>query len=198
MRGIKRGLLVAVAVCLMGTASTAWACPIIGKVVCPGTDTPAEGVDVIFTAISGYAFENPTWCSPVSDVTDQYGEFAQHLCGGVYSVNLNPSVTLTCDLSTQDGIDLTATPFEGEGLNCAPPPPPEADCSPGFYKNRTDLWCPNFSSTTFTCQDGNTYTCAQLVCLLSAEPPCKSNAIQRAFAKGCLDSKFTPDLCPGE
>jgi hypothetical protein len=195
---MKTGLLVAVAVCLMGTASTAWACPVTGKVVCPGTTAPAQGVEVIFTAISGYAFENPFYCSPVSDVTDEFGIFDGHLCGGVYSVNLDPLVTVTCDGSSEGGIDLTGTPFEGEGLNCAPPPPPEADCSPGFYKKNTDAWCPNFSSTTFTCQDGNVYTCAELVCLLSAEPPCRSNAIERAFAKGCLDSKFTPDICPNE
>ena len=197
MRGIKRGLLATVAVCVMGTASTAWACPVIGKVVCPGTDTPAEGVDVVFTAISGYAFETPG-CSPVSDVTDQNGDFSLHLCGGVYGVNLDASVTVTCDSSTQSGIDLTGTPFQGEGLNCAPPPPPEANCSPGFFKNNTDAWCPNFSSTTFTCQDGNTYTCAELVCLLSAEPPCKSSAVERAFAAGCLNSQFTPAICPNE
>jgi hypothetical protein len=73
-----------------------------------------------------------------------------------------------------------------------------ADCSPGFYKNHVASWCaPGSPADTsgIECQDGHTYTCSELVCLLTAEPPCKSSLEQRAFAKACLDAISPADIC---
>lgn len=73
-----------------------------------------------------------------------------------------------------------------------------ADCSPGFYKNHVASWCAPGSDADLNgivCQDGRTYSCSELVCLLTAEPPCKASAAQRAFAKACLDAISPADLC---
>ena len=88
-----------------------------------------------------------------------------------------------------------------------PPPPCDpktqvcdggADCSPGFYKNHVSAWCAPGSDADLNgieCQDSHTYSCTELVCMLTAEPPCKSPADVRAFAKACLDSVSPADIC---
>ncbi len=184
MRELRTGLLAAVAVGLLGTASAAWACPTIGEVVCPGTTTPAEGVTVTFTAISGWAFENPSGCSPLADITDANGIFdfgwvnpwEPHLCGGTYITNLDPNRTVTCDEAHVSGIDLTATPFEGPGTNCGPV---GEDCSVGWFKRWTSAWF------GLGC-GGADYSDADLLACIQLRGP--TSGIQREFCRQILVS----------
>lgn len=74
-----------------------------------------------------------------------------------------------------------------------------ADCSPGFYKNHVEAWCPATETVSCPNDTSRTYTCDELVCLLSAEggPGCtfKANRAQREFAKACLDALSPADIC---
>lgn len=66
-----------------------------------------------------------------------------------------------------------------------------ADCSPGFYKNHVDAWCPD--SDAVACPSGQTYSCSQLYYLLCAE--CGASKAQRETAKACLDALSPADIC---
>ena len=44
------------------------------------------------------------------------------------------------------GLGINPTPvllpdFQVDVPGCTPPPPAEADCSPGYYKNHPETWC---------------------------------------------------------
>jgi hypothetical protein len=133
MRKTTMGFMVATAICLMGTATVASACPITGKVVCTGTTIPADGVDVIFTGYAGGGTG-----MTFSDITDQNGIFVTHLYGGEYTVNLDPAATISCNGTNETGIDLTASPFEADGPNC----PPVNQCVPTMPTGVTFPFCP--------------------------------------------------------
>lgn len=176
---------------LLGATSIASACPIKGKVVCTGTDIPAENVSVVLSCVSGWCFDYGGPSADRTDLTDQNGIFGtdelgnvtMHLDGGSWSVNLNSSLTIVCDSSTQDGIDLTATPFEASGPSCAPPPPTPADCSPGYYKKHPGVWDTECTAFYSPLGDFN-----HVLWMLSAE---KGATLQdRTAAKAALDACF--------
>ncbi len=190
MRKVTVGFLVATAIVLMGMASIASACPIKGKVVCTGTDIPASDVLVVLSCESGWCFDFGGPSADRTDYTDLLGIFGtdenglvtMHLDGGFWSINLDPTLSIVCDSTTAGGIDLTATPFEADGPNCAPPPPPSADCSPGYYKNHPSVWktvCASYYAP---------YTWQQIVTMLSAQDG--ATLADRDAAKAMLDACF--------
>ena len=70
------------------------------------------------------------------------------------------------------------------GTTPPPPPPVELDCSPGFYKNHTELWW--FDSSTPCCEGPD--VCNMLESMLRARGP-GSGAV-RAWAAGDLNECF--------
>jgi hypothetical protein len=68
-----------------------------------------------------------------------------------------------------------------------PPPPGELDCSPGFYKNHTELWWHDSATPCCETQEG----CELLESMLKARGP-GSGAV-RAFAAGELNACFEVD-----
>lgn len=147
MRAVKLGILAAAAACLMGT-STAWACDVLGSVVCGGTGEPVANVQLTFTQGAVSYSAGPT---------DANGAFGFYLYEGSFGM-----WGVTLDLSGAGGpasfpIDPVEIAWPGEDVafvlapivvdvpGCEPPPPPPppstADCSPGYYKNHPTAWC---------------------------------------------------------
>jgi uncharacterized protein (TIGR03382 family) len=186
---MRAGLSVALA-CLMGAASVASACPIAGKVVCDtNSSLGVSGVTVLVTRLFGQV---GPYTFTTSDAVGHVGEYSGYLeMTGTYELEVGSTkVTVRCEPGAAVYVpDIAVTdPSCGGG----------ADCSPGFYKNHETAWCPAGSEAAasgIVCQDEATYTCDQLVCLLSAEPPCKSKEPERAFAKACLDAFSPANIC---
>jgi hypothetical protein len=67
------------------------------------------------------------------------------------------------------------------------------ECSPGYYKNHVDVWCPvvggSLLCAPLTTACGGACTCEQLRHLLSAEEGATS--AQRAAADACLNDFFS-------
>jgi MYXO-CTERM domain-containing protein len=196
MRVDMRGALAAVVLVLAATSTSAWACNMEGILVCENdASLLVGGRQVTFEQLTGDPCD-PTTRVLTSSSTEgaTYATFGTDVCWNT-SWNVTYFGTLTCGDTGRNYLGTVLVPStdpacSGDGGG--------ADCSPGFYKNHMTAWCPPHSqadTSGIVCQDGKTYTCTQLVCLLSAEPPCKSKEPQRAFAKACLDGISPADIC---
>jgi len=189
MRTLTRGILAALAVFLVGTTTPAWACEMLGTLVCENnTDVVVAGRQVTFDLVAGS-------CDPAQRVltSDSGGNFGTDVCWET-TWNVTYFGTLTCGESGLNQLGTVLVPSTDPACGGGG----GADCSPGFYKNHKAAWCPAGSEAArsgIVCQDEATYTCDRLVCLLSAEPPCKSKEPQRAFAKACLDAFSPANIC---
>lgn len=102
MRNVKWGLFL-VASLLIGP-SVAWACPVLGTVVCEGTDQPVEGVVLTFTE-GGTSRDAPA--------TDAGGDFTLDLWGADWDVYLGSDLLTTVTVWDINGQPWTlADPIE--------------------------------------------------------------------------------------
>lgn len=192
MRQAKACLVVVAVLAMVGGAAPAWACEIQGNLVCENdTSVAVPGEAIEFHQTAGDV-TGPSSFTLTSDASGNIGS-GTHV-GWETSWDVTYFGSFTCGSGGQNWIGQILVPSTNP--KCGGPG--GADCSPGFYKNHLTAWCPAGSAAAtsgITCQDDRTYTCAQLVCLLSAEPPCKSKEPQRAFAKACLDAISAPTIC---
>lgn len=96
MRSVKLGFLLAAAMCIIGP-STAWACPVLGTVVCEGTNQPVEGVVLNFVEGTN---------SFLTPATDPSGDFTIDLWGGFWDVYLGTEL-----LKNVEVWDIQGQPF---------------------------------------------------------------------------------------
>jgi hypothetical protein len=96
MRNVKWGIFLAAASLLIGP-STAWACNVLGTVVCEGTDQPVEGV--VLTFVNGVdSYDAPA--------TDASGDFTIPLWGATFDVLLGGNY-----LKSVDVFDINSAPY---------------------------------------------------------------------------------------
>lgn len=180
-------------IAILGASTAAHACPVVGKIVCD-TDS-SKGVSGVLVSLQTL----PT--GPLFSTTSSSdGSVAVHVDYTLtsYLVNLTGG-TVYCDANGST-INL-GTIAVADSVQC--PGTTTAGCSPGFFKNNLPKWCapgsaPDMTGLQCTIKGiTQTYSCTQLVCLLSAEPPCKSDAKTRADAAACLNAIVSPNICPG-
>lgn len=113
---MRRGILMAVAVCGLAWATDAFACEYNGKLVCTGTTDPVAGALV--------------QVSSSSTNSDAFGNFSGGpIYGGTYPVYVNSvdtGVTATCSYTGQV-IPLGTIEVDDPSCSDIPPPPPDCD-----------------------------------------------------------------------
>lgn len=178
MGQIRAGLLAALTMCLMGFGTTAWACQVDGLVLCASDQkTPVNGVAVTFTPVGGGEV--------IGTATDIWGYYITHIAvSTTYDVNL---LALDASCDAEGTAIRLPTIYVDDPLQCpGTPPPPGADCSPGYYKNHPETWC---------VQCGFASVCASMVSDLGARGP--GGAEIRDAAKALIDACFgTGDNSP--
>ena len=185
-------MLAAVAGTLLAMGPNASACEFTGTVLCSVNGASVQGYPVTITPTDPTQFPTTVW----SDSTGSFLLFGQ--VGLSYNITVGSgtsAVTVATNFACTAATLNDLGPIAITDLSACP----SAGCSPGFYKNRTDLWCAGGTMPAgVTCGT----SCRDIVCKLSAEfnttLQCgRSPASVRNAVTSCMNDFFPASICPG-